>query len=121
MNIALWIVQGVLGIFYLMVGAWKALMTEDVRKRMPWAAQSTAGFVKLVGTAEILGALGVVLPMLTGILPILTPLAAIGLAVIQMLAVVTVHLPRKEMNALPLNALLLGLAIFTAAGRLALA
>ena len=117
MNIALWIVQGVLGAFYLVVGSWKLLMTEAVQKRMPWAAQSTVGFVKFVGAAEVLGALGVVLPMLTGILPLLTPLAAIGLAVVQVLAVVTVHLPRKELNALPLNALLLGLALFAAVGR----
>ncbi len=73
--------------------------------------------MRLVGTAEVLGALGVVLPTLTGILPFLAPLAAIGLAVVQVLAVVTVHVPRRELSALPLNALLLGLAIFTAVGR----
>ncbi|HTZ52594.1 MAG TPA: DoxX family protein [Spirochaetia bacterium] len=121
MSAALWIVQGVLGVFYLAVGGWKAVMPEDVQKRMPWAAHRTVGFVKLVGTAEVLGSLGVVLPTLTGILPILTPLAAAGLAVIQVLAVITVHLPRKELRALPLNALLLGLAIFVAVGRWALA
>ncbi len=40
MILALWIVQGVLGIFYLIVGSWKVLVTEGVRKRMSWAAQA---------------------------------------------------------------------------------
>jgi len=84
---------------------------------MNWAQESPAGFVRFVGTAELLGALGLVLPMLTGILPWLTPLAAIGLALIQLLAIVTVHVPKREYKVLPINVILLLLAVFVAVGR----
>lgn len=65
----------------------------------------------------MLGACGLVLPMLTGILPWLTPLAAVGLCVIQVLAIAGEHLPRKEYSALPLNAVFLGLSLFIVFGR----
>jgi uncharacterized membrane protein YphA (DoxX/SURF4 family) len=55
--------------------------------------------------------------MLTGILPWLTPLAAIGLALIQLLAIVTVHVPKREYKVLPINVILLLLAVFVAVGR----
>jgi hypothetical protein len=78
---------------------------------------STA-YVRFVGIAEILGALGVVLPLLSGILPWLTVIAAAGLAVVQILAIAIVHLPRKEYVSLPVNVVLLLLAVFVAVGRL---
>jgi hypothetical protein len=55
--------------------------------------------------------------MVTGILPWLTPIAAIGLSLIQLLAIVTEHLPKKEYNIIPVNILLLGLAVFVVFGR----
>ena len=73
--------------------------------------------VRFIGISEMLGALGLILPLVTGILPWLTVLAAIGLTVIQVLAIFTVHLPRKEFNALPMNALLLTLSAFITFGR----
>jgi hypothetical protein len=69
---------------------------------------------------ELLGALGLILPLLTGILGLLTPLAAIGLALIQLLAIVIVHLPKKEYNIIPVNVVVLALAMFVALGRWAL-
>jgi hypothetical protein len=65
---------------------------------------------------EILGALGVILPWLTGIAPILTPIAATGLVVVQ-IGALRVHLIRNERQPLPANVLLLVLAAFAAAGR----
>jgi uncharacterized membrane protein YphA (DoxX/SURF4 family) len=117
MNIALWVVQGALAVFYGAAGVLKLFMTNRAQQQLPWAKDSSAGYVKFVGAAELAGALGIVLPLLMGILPWLTPLAAIGLAVIQVLAVAAVHVPRKEYNALPMNAVLLGLAVFAAVGR----
>jgi hypothetical protein len=55
--------------------------------------------------------------MRTGILPWLTPIAAIGLSLIQLLAIFTEHLPKKELNILPVNIVLLALAIFIVFGR----
>ena len=68
-----------------------------------------------VGLVEILGALGVILPWLTGIAPILTPIASIGLAVVQ-IGALRVHLVRNERRPLPANVLLL-LAACVAVGR----
>ncbi|WP_420309510.1 DoxX family protein [Streptomyces sp. YS-B37] len=81
-----------------------------------WMKDSSDAAVKAVGLVEILGALGVILPWLTGIAPILTPIAAVGLAVIQIFAL-RIHLVRHETQPLPVNAFLLLLAAFTAAGR----
>ena len=69
MNIATWVIQGVLAAFYLVAGGMKTLITNMAQKQLSWAKDRPKGFVRFVGTAEILGALGVVLPVLTGILP----------------------------------------------------
>jgi uncharacterized membrane protein len=118
MNTALWVVQYVLGVLYLIAGVLKALFTATARKRIPWAGALSTAYVRFVGIAEILGALGVVLPLLSGILPWLTVIAAAGLAVVQILAIAIVHLPRKEYVSLPVNVVLLLLAVFVAVGRL---
>ena len=70
-----------------------------------------------VDIAELLGALGVVLPILTHILPWLTPLAAIGLSILQGYAIFTEHLPKKEYKYLPLNLYLMAMSIFVLIGR----
>jgi len=116
MNIAAWVVQGVLAVFYFVAGSMKAF-TNMAQKRMPWAKERPKSFVRFVGTAEILGALGLVLPLFTGILPWLTVPAALGLAVVQVLAIGMIHLPRKEYGALPLNLLLIALAVFVVIAR----
>jgi uncharacterized membrane protein YphA (DoxX/SURF4 family) len=117
MNIALWIAQGLLVAMYLMAGIMKTFQTEKVRPTMTWTQGRSDAFVRFVGISELLGALGMVLPMVTGILPWLTPIAAIGLALIQLLAIVTEHLPKKEFNIIPMNVVLLGLSIFVIFGR----
>jgi hypothetical protein len=84
---------------------------------MTWARNRSEGFIRFVGIAEILGAIGLVLPLLTGVMPWLTPLAALGLAIIQLLAIFTEHLPRKEYGVIPLNVVLLALSLFIVFGR----
>ncbi len=117
MNIALWIAQCLLALVYVVVGAMKTFQIARVRAQFPWANGRSDAFVRFVGISEILGGLGLILPMLTGILPWLTPLAAIGLSVIQVLAIAGEHLPRKEYAALPLNLAFLILSVFIAYGR----
>ena len=85
MNVALWIVQGLLALLFLFAGGTKlvlpiAEMTKEIA--MPGA------FLRFIGVAEVLGGLGLVLPGLTGIRPGLTPLAAAGLAIIMVGATV---------------------------------
>lgn len=120
MNMALWTAQGLLAAMYLMAGTIKAFQTTRAKEQMPWAKERSDGFVRFVGISEILGALGLILPLVTGILPWLTLLAAIGLTVIQLLAVFTEHLPKKEYSVLPFNAVLLALMVFVVFGRWAL-
>jgi len=117
MNIALWIVQSLLAVMYGMSGIMKTFQTSKAREQMPWAKNRSDGFVRFVGTSELLGALGLILPLLTGILPWLTPVAAIGLTLIQLLAIFTEHLPKKEYNVISVNILLLALSIFILVGR----
>jgi len=117
MNIALWIAQGLLAAMYLMAGVMKTFQTSKAREQLPWAKNRSDGFIRFVGTSELLGALGLILPLLTGVLPWLTPLAAIGLTVIQLLAIFTEHLPKKEYNVIPVNVVLLALAVFVVFGR----
>lgn len=117
MNIALWIAQGLLAAMYLMAGQMKAFQTAKAKEQLPWAKNRSDAFVRFVGTSELLGALGLILPLVTGILPWLTVLAAIGLMTIQLLAIFTEHLPKKEYNVIPVNVVLLALAAFIALGR----
>ena len=117
MNIALWIAQGLLAAMYLMAGSLKTFNTAKAKEQMPWAKNRSDGFVRFVGTSELLGALGLILPLVTGILPWLTVLAAFGLTLIQLLAIFTEHLPKKEYNVVPVNLVLLALAVFVVIGR----
>lgn len=118
MNIALWIAQILLAIVYGMAGMMKAFQTAKAGEMLPWAKRHSDSFVRLVGASELLGALGMILPALTGILPVLTPLAAIGLSLIQILAILMEHLPNKEYKAIPFNVVLFVLSVFVAYGRL---
>ncbi len=119
MNIALWIAQCLLACAYGTVGSMKVLQPAKVRKhpQMTWAQDRSDSYIRFVGTMEVLGAAGLVLPMLTGILPWLTPLAAVGLSIIQALAIATVHLPSKEYDSFPLNVVFLGVGLFILFGR----
>src|SRR5215510_8071402 len=107
MNIVLWIVQGLLAAMYGMAGAMKTFQTSKAREQLLWAKNRSDGFIRFVGTSELLGALGLIFPLVTGILSWLTPFAALGLALIQLLAIFTEHLPKKEYNVIPINILLL--------------
>lgn len=118
MNIALWIIASVLAAAFLMAGLMKATRPKaTLAPTMAWVENFSAGTVKFIGVVEILGAIGLILPAALGIAPILTPLAATGLAIVMVLAIVTVHAPRKEMQNIAVNAVLLLLAAFVAVMR----
>ncbi len=83
MNTALWVVQGWLAVLFFSVGVMKLVTPKaelERRKGMGYAADRSVAEMKWIGLAEVLGALGLVLPWLLGIVPVLTPLAALGLA-----------------------------------------
>ncbi|MEZ0447070.1 DoxX family protein [Cellulomonas sp. ICMP 17802] len=119
MNIALWIVAGLLAAAYLGAGIMKATQPlEKLKAVMPWTSEYSARTVRFVGVAEIAGAVGLILPWATGIAPVLTPIAATGLVVIQALAI-RHHVQHREFQVLPVNVVLLLLALFVAIGRFA--
>lgn len=117
MNIALWIVQVLLAGVYIMAGSLKAFTPAKAKEQFSWAKRHSDNYVRFIGTVEILGVLGLLLPVLTGILPWLTAMAALGLVVVQVLAIFIEHLPNQEIKGLPLNIVLLLLAAFVAYGR----
>ena len=117
MNIVLWIAQGLLAAMYLMAGVLKTFQTAKAKEQFPWAKERSDGFVRFVGISELFGGVGLILPLITGILPWITALAAVSLTLIQLLAVFTVHIPKKEYNVLPINIVLLALAVFVVFGR----
>jgi uncharacterized membrane protein len=117
MNVFLWIVQAVLAAMFGMAGVMKATQPkEKLQTRLPWVEDFSAGTVRFIGVVELLGALGLILPAATGIAPILTPIAATGLAVVMVLAAAT-HIRRKEPSGVAFTAVLFILAVIVAWGR----
>jgi uncharacterized membrane protein len=117
LHLGLWVVQALLAVVFFMVGAMKlATPIESLQAQMPWVGGAMGGAVRFIGAVEVLGALGLVLPAATRILPRLTPLAATGLSTVMLLAVFT-HLVRGEYPVLGANVMLGGLAAFVAWGR----
>jgi hypothetical protein len=121
-NIAVWIASGLLAAAYLFAGGTKLLTSKErlaENPAMAGAAEAlSATSLKLIGGVEVAGALGLILPWFTGIAPILTPAAAVGLALLQVGAAVF-HGRRAEYSKWPVNAVFLALAVFIAAARTA--
>lgn len=117
LNIALWIAQALLAVGFGMAGWMKvtAPMPELVEK-MGWPGALPEPLVRFIGAAELAGAVGIVLPAATRILPFLTPVAGAGLVLVMVLALLF-HLSRGELGAVPFNVILGGLAAFVAWGR----
>ena len=107
MTIAFWAVTALLALGFLFAGSMKATRAKDqlAASGMAWTEDFSSNAVKAIGVAEILGAIGLVLPAATGIAPLLSPIAAICLA-ITMVGAIIVHVRRKE-SATPAIALLI--------------
>jgi uncharacterized membrane protein len=117
MNVALWIVQAVLAVAFVAAGVMKSTQPkEKLQPKLPWVEDFSPGTIRLIGAAELLGGIGLILPAVTGIAPILTPIAAACLAVVMVLAAST-HIRRKEPSGVVVNAVLFALAVLVAWGR----
>lgn len=117
-NIGLWAAQLLLALFYLYAGYNK--LTQPIEALgamgMGFALFVPELLTRFIGLAEVLGAIGLILPAATRILPRLTPLAALGLTTIQVLAI-ALHVSRAEFMVLPMNLVLLALSLFVLWGR----
>ncbi|MFF5497722.1 DoxX family protein [Streptomyces aquilus] len=112
MNIAYWIVAGLLALFYLYSGALKALRSRDqLRPMMAWVDRMPLPVVRVLGAVEILGAVGLLLPPLTGIAPSLAAAAAAGFVLLQ-IGAIAVHLTGED-RRITLNVGLLATAAVT--------
>ena len=117
MLIAVWIVSGILAALNLFAGATKIVTArEKLQKNMAYVEDFSSWQVKTIGALEVLAAIGLIVPPLTGILPILAPLAAAGLVVLQLGAII-VHVRRGEQKGIVVNIAILLLALFVALAR----
>ncbi len=115
MLIALSITAALLTIVYLLSGGAKVLRSRtQLEPMMAWVKGATAWQVKVVGGLEVLGALGVILPLATGIAPVVTAIAALCLALVQVVAI-PIHVRLKDpVRTMSFNFILLLLAIAVA-------
>jgi uncharacterized membrane protein YphA (DoxX/SURF4 family) len=117
MNVALWIAAIILALAMLAAGFGKLTQAkEKLAARMAWVEDFSPGMIKAIGGVEVLAGIGLILPAITGIAPILVPLAATGIALMMIGAIVT-HLRRGETKESIPPIVLLALAVFVAWGR----
>ena len=111
-----WVLSAVLAVVFLVTGVNKAFRYEKSREIFPWVKDAPRALVRFIGIAEILGALGLILPVATGIYPWLTYYAAVGLAILMLMAG-TFHGQRREGTEAALNLILLLMLAFVAYSR----
>jgi uncharacterized membrane protein len=109
MKRGLWVLQTLLAVLFVLVGSMK-VVTPREQLKAGWTNDFSSTQIKLIGTAEIAGAIGLIVPAATGILPVLTPVAAVGLALLMGGAVAT-HLQRAEPFVVPLALALLAAVV----------
>lgn len=122
MAVILWVLQILLALVFLAAGGAKAIQSRRklaANPRMGWVEEFSGSTVRAIGVAEILGALGLILPGLFGIAGWLTPLAALGLAA-TMVGAFVVHRRRREPSAYPVVLVLAVVSLFVAIMRFAI-
>jgi uncharacterized membrane protein YphA (DoxX/SURF4 family) len=119
MSVALWIAAIVLALAMLGAGSMKLIRSRDqlVAAGMGYAQHFPPGLIKLIGALEVLAAIGLILPALIGIAPILVPLAATGVAILMVGAIITHIRLREPLGKSAPAIVLLFLAVFVAWGR----
>jgi len=120
MNLALWIVAGLLAVAYLLGGGGKVIVPKDkiaaFGPSARWVEDFSAGGVKTIGALEVLAAVGLILPAALDIAPVLVPLAAVGLVMLMIGAAIT-RIRRHEFKYMAADVVYLVLAGFVAWGR----
>jgi uncharacterized membrane protein len=119
-NTALWILQWLVGLYFIAVGVLHFVVPDGLPAQMSWMYELSDGLHAVSGVAEILGGLGLILPSATRIRPELTPLAAAGL-IIVMLGAVGWHIGRGEVVNIGINLINILVLAYIAYGRWRLA
>lgn len=116
-NIALWTAQGLLAVMFIMAGIMKTTQPIGVlAESLPWVTSTPLGLVRFIGISELLGGLGLLIPSIFRFKPYLTVWAALGLALVMVLAA-GFHASRGEFSSIGMNIVLIGIALFIAWGR----
>jgi uncharacterized membrane protein YphA (DoxX/SURF4 family) len=119
LHYGLWLAQVLLAAVFAMVGFMKlTISAADLAQKMPAGMLMPLALVRFIGVAEVAGAIGLILPSATRILPVLTPVAARALALVMALAAI-LHTSRSEFSSLPLVLVLGAVALFISWGRTA--
>ena len=114
METLLWILQIALALLFAATGLVKLTQSRQaLAPKMSWVAESTDAQVKAIGAVEVMAAVGLILPAALGVVPQLTALAASGV-VLLMLGAIKTHGDRREWDRLPLNVVLVAIALFVA-------
>jgi hypothetical protein len=120
MNLALWIVTGLLAFAYLIGGGAKLIMSKEkiaaTTSSGRWVEDFSAGSVKSIGALEVLAAIGLTLPAVLDFAPVLVPLSALGLALLMAGATIT-RIRRHELKIMVADLMYFALAAFVAWGR----
>jgi uncharacterized membrane protein YphA (DoxX/SURF4 family) len=118
MNVALWIIAGLLAAIFAAAGLMKLTQPKEklAASGLGWSEDFSAGTVKAIGALEVLAAVGLILPAALDIVPVLVPLAALGLVLLMAGAIIT-HARRKENQMIVINLVLLALAAAVVVGR----
>jgi len=117
LHTALWVAQFLLACAFGMAGVGKSTAPiAELAADLPWVRDVPVLLVRFIGAAEFAGGLGMVLPAVTGIRPVLTSFAGVGLALVMVLAA-GFHVTRGELPVVIVNAILGALALFVAWGR----
>ena len=119
MNVTLWIVAALLALFFVAAGFMKTFRPIAEIRKMPWAATMPEVTIRFIGIAELLGAVGLNVPLATGIAPVLTPIAATCLAILMVGAARTHQKLGDPKSATITTLVLAGLCILVAVGRFA--
>ncbi|SDK74530.1 DoxX family protein [Streptomyces indicus] len=120
MHVTLWIITALLAAAYFFGGAGKLVLAKEriaaFGPSAEWVHDFSAAGVKGIGAVEVLAAVGLILPAVTGIAPVLVPTAAVGL-VLLMAGAAVVRFRRGEMKLVAVDLVYLVLAAFVAWGR----
>lgn len=117
MQIVLWIAQVFLALLFAGAGSAKAMTPlSELAQSLPYTTDLPGWLVRFIGVSEMAGAIGLIVPALARVMPMLTPLAGVGLCVVMVLATFF-HLFRSEFSAVPMTIVLGAVAAFVAWGR----
>jgi uncharacterized membrane protein YphA (DoxX/SURF4 family) len=119
MNTAVWIAQALLAVAMIAAGGMKLAQSKQqlvASGSMDWTEDFPEPQIKGIGTLEVLAAIGLILPALLDIAPVLVGVAAVGV-VLLMLGAATTHLRRGEKQMVPVNLVIAAIAVFIAVMR----